>query len=97
MARLRLKKLHYHNVEVKFSDGNLGWPQMAPFDGIIVTAGIAEIPPALLEQLAEGGRLVIPVGEAGNQNLLLVTREQDQFYRTELEPVRFVPLLPGVR
>jgi protein-L-isoaspartate(D-aspartate) O-methyltransferase len=96
-ARERLAALGYERVRVRIGDGNLGWPEAAPFDGIIVTAA-GPIPPALIEQLAADGRLVIPLvapagGAAGNQELTLVTRRPDGSLRREPRlPVRFVPL-----
>ena len=89
-----LARLGYDNVEVTAGDGYRGWPEHAPFDGIIVTAAPDEIPPPLLEQLKPGGRLVIPVGaEHGYQELLLVTVDADGHVQTRsMLPVRFVPL-----
>ena len=89
-----LARLGYDNVEVTAGDGYKGWPEHAPFDGIIVTAAPDEIPPPLLEQLKPGGRLVIPVGaEHGYQELLLVTVDADGHVQTRsMLPVRFVPL-----
>lgn len=92
-ARERLQRLGYTRVQVRTGDGNLGWPEEAPFDGIIVTAA-GPVPPALLEQLAPGGRLVIPIAATDDaQELTVVTRERDDSftYRRKL-PVRFVPL-----
>jgi len=92
-ARERLAALGYAQVTVRAGDGNLGWPEEAPFDGIIVTAA-GPVPPALLEQLAPGGRLVIPVGSTGSdQQLTIITRREDgSLARDEKLPVRFVPL-----
>ena len=89
-----LERLGYDNVTVKAGDGYLGWPEHAPFDGIIVTAAPDEIPPPLLEQLKPDGRLVIPVGaEHGYQELLLVTvNEAGEVQQKSMLPVRFVPL-----
>lgn len=89
-----LARLGYDNVTVRAGDGYAGWPEHAPFDGIIVTAAAAEIPPPLLAQLKPGGRLVIPVGEEhGYQELLLVELdEQGEIRRRSVLPVRFVPL-----
>ncbi|MCC7121199.1 MAG: protein-L-isoaspartate(D-aspartate) O-methyltransferase [Gammaproteobacteria bacterium] len=93
LARERLARLGYTQIAVRAGDGNLGWPDEAPFDGIIVTAA-GPVPPALLEQLAPGGRLVIPVGSTGgDQQLTVITRQADgTFEREEKLPVRFVPL-----
>jgi len=94
-ARERLARDGYRNVHVRCGDGTLGWPEAAPFDGIVVAAGGPEVPASLREQLAIGGRLVIPVGEAvGLQKLLRVTRQSEDRYETEeLGNVRFVPLI----
>ncbi|MGO1233974.1 MAG: protein-L-isoaspartate(D-aspartate) O-methyltransferase [Marinobacter sp.] len=94
-ARERLRKLQVRNVLLKHADGGMGWPERGPFDGIIVTAAPTDVPQELLEQLAEGGVLIAPVGEE-NQVLVEVIRKGDRFERRELEPVRFVPLLAGV-
>lgn len=94
-ARDRLRQLGIRNVMLKHADGGMGWPERGPFDGIIVTAAPMEVPAELLEQLADGGVLVAPVGEE-RQVLVEVIRNGDKFDRRELEPVRFVPLLGGV-
>ncbi len=93
-AAATLKRLEYDNVTVKAGDGYAGWPEHAPFDGIIVTAAAEHIPPPLLEQLKPGGKLVIPVGEhRGYQELLLVEVDaQGQISKRSVLPVRFVPL-----
>jgi protein-L-isoaspartate(D-aspartate) O-methyltransferase len=87
----RLRELGYDNVHVRIGDGFDGWPEQAPFDAVVVTAAPPSIPRPLLDQLAVGGRLVIPVGEA-YQELLLVTRTADGFRRESALPVRFVPM-----
>ena len=94
-ARDRLRQINIRNVMLKHADGGMGWPERGPFDGIIVTAAPMEVPTELLDQLADGGVLVAPVGEK-QQVLVEVIRNGDQFERRELEPVRFVPLLGGV-
>jgi protein-L-isoaspartate(D-aspartate) O-methyltransferase len=94
-ARQRFRQLGYRNVRVQHSDGSWGWPQFQPFDAIIVTAGAAEIPTALLEQLATGGRLVMPLGDQGGQILVCITRTATLYERVDLGPVSFVPLLGG--
>lgn len=94
-ARDRLRKLQMRNVLLKHADGGMGWPERGPFDGIIVTAAPTDVPQELLEQLAEGGVLIAPVGEE-SQVLVEIIRKGDRFERRELEPVRFVPLLAGV-
>ena len=91
-AKELLTKLGYTNIHYRVGDGTLGWPEEAPFDSILVTAAPAKIPASLEEQLAPGGRLIIPVGEMF-QDLYLVTREKDKFHRQKLLPVRFVPLV----
>ena len=96
-TRLRLAALRSPGSpapHLRCGDGSLGWPERAPFDRILVTAGAPGLPPALLRQLAVGGRLVIPVGPAHKQRMVLVVREgPDAFAREELAPFRFVPLL----
>ncbi len=87
-----LKELNYKNVRVKMGDGFLGWPEASPFDGIIVTCAPDKIPPPLLEQLAEGGRLVIPVGKQW-QDLKLVRKINSRIKEEDIIPVRFVPML----
>jgi len=93
----RLQRLGYRNVHVKRGDGYTGWPEQAPFDGIIVTAGAAHVPPPLIEQLKAGGRMVIPVGEPhGEQALLLVEKGVGGRTSTrEVTSVLFVPLIRG--
>jgi protein-L-isoaspartate(D-aspartate) O-methyltransferase len=95
MARTVLAELGYQNVHVRQSDGTLGWPEHAPFDGIVVTAGGPEVPESLKHQLTTGGRLVIPVGtRTWYQELVRVTRIDAVEFDTErLVPVRFVPLI----
>jgi protein-L-isoaspartate(D-aspartate) O-methyltransferase len=95
LARQRFRQLGYRNIRVQHSDGSWGWPQFGPFDAIIVTAGGSEIPPALLEQLNMGGRLVMPIGDRTHQVLVSVTRTATVFERVDLEPVIFVPLVGG--
>ena len=92
-ATARLRTMGISNVECFVGDGTLGWPAAAPFAGILVAAGAANVPPALLEQLADGGRLVIPVGEAQEQMLRVYQRHGAKFAQTNLTPCRFVPLI----
>ncbi len=93
-ATKRLRRLGYHNVVVRNGDGFDGWPARAPFDAIVVTAAPDAIPPPLLDQLAEGGRMIVPVGPAGGpQDLTLVTNDDGKLTRRTLAPVRFVPFL----
>ena len=94
-AKQRLRQLGLRNVRTRHADGGMGWPEAAPYDGIIVTAAPSEIPEELLRQLADGGRLVIPVG-GDKQELTVVTRRGDNFDHRVIEPVYFVPLLAGV-
>ncbi|MDR6985253.1 protein-L-isoaspartate(D-aspartate) O-methyltransferase [Rheinheimera pacifica] len=93
-AKRRLQQLDLHNVSMKHGDGWQGWPSKAPFDSIIVTAAPVEVPVALLQQLTDGGRLVIPVG-LHDQVLRVYQRNGDDFSSTDIEAVRFVPLVPG--
>ncbi len=93
-ATKRLRRLGYDNVAVKNADGFKGWPDRAPFDVIVVTAAPEEIPPPLVDQLADGGRMIIPVGPSTRtQHLTLVTKEDGEVSTRELTPVRFVPFL----
>ncbi len=98
-ARARLARLGYSNVTVRHGDGYAGWPDEAPFDAIVVTAAAESIPPALVDQLAPGGRLVMPVGEQfAYQELALVRKDSGGRLTTQqLLPVRFVPFLRGIR
>ncbi|HEU4403539.1 MAG TPA: protein-L-isoaspartate(D-aspartate) O-methyltransferase [Candidatus Polarisedimenticolia bacterium] len=95
-ARRRLDALGCRNVIVRVGDGHAGWPEEGPFDGILVTAAPGMVPPALIEQLAPGGRLVIPIG-AGDQNLVRLTRTSHGIERETLLPVRFVPMTGATR
>jgi protein-L-isoaspartate(D-aspartate) O-methyltransferase len=96
-AAKRLEELGYGNIEVRIGDGYKGWPEKAPFDGIVVTAAAPRVPQALIDQLKPGGRLVIPVGgEGGAQYLKLLTKRADGGVdEKRVLPVRFVPLVPG--
>lgn len=93
-AKRRLQQLDLHNVAMKHGDGWLGWPTKAPFDCIIVTAAPTQVPQDLLNQLVEGGRLVIPVG-LQEQVLRVYQRQGDTFSSKDIEAVKFVPLVPG--
>jgi len=92
-ARRRLRELGHRNVQVKLSDGSWGWKEHAPYDGIIVTAAPAAVPQSLIEQLAPGGRLVIPVGGPAMQELLLIQNTDKGVVQERLELVNFVPLV----
>ena len=88
--------LKIRNVRSKHDDGSLGWPEHGPFDAIVAAAAPQHVPAELLEQLADGGRLVIPVGrEKGSQELRLIQRQGDEFHTQVLEAVNFVPLYIG--
>jgi protein-L-isoaspartate(D-aspartate) O-methyltransferase len=92
-AQARLEALGIANVRIHVADGTQGWPAGAPYDGIVVTAGAPAAPPLLVEQLAPGGRLVIPIGPLGDQRLVAIERRGDSQVVTDLGPVRFVPLI----
>ena len=91
-AEERLRELQYKNIHVKAGDGYKGWPEHAPFDGIIVTCALDHVPRPLIEQLKEGGRMVIPVGERGAQELYLFEKENGELNRQAVLPVVFVPM-----
>ncbi|HEX4872436.1 MAG TPA: protein-L-isoaspartate(D-aspartate) O-methyltransferase [Nevskiaceae bacterium] len=95
LARQRLQRLGFRNIHFGYADGSLGWAPYAPYDGIVVTAAAREIPQSLLEQLAPGGRLVVPVGPAGSQLLQCVERGPSGPVSRTLASVSFVPLLTG--
>jgi protein-L-isoaspartate(D-aspartate) O-methyltransferase len=94
LARRRLRELQYHYIHFRLSDGSWGWPEHAPYNAILVAAAPADIPAALLDQLAVGGRLVIPVGTA-SQELRLVQRTETGFTSESMDAVNFVPLVTG--
>jgi protein-L-isoaspartate(D-aspartate) O-methyltransferase len=94
-SRHRLRTLKINNVSLRHGDGFEGWASQAPFQGILVAAAPGAVPDALLGQLDEGGRLIIPVGASGRQDLLCITRQGEDFERRLLGPVSFVPLLAG--
>ncbi len=95
-AKRNLRHLRLPNVRLKHADGNLGLPEAAPFDTIIVAAAAPTIPPALLAQLAPAGRLMMPVGRPGDQQLVMVEKRANGLSETRLDLVRFVPLIAGV-
>lgn len=92
----RLETLGYGNVRLALSDGSWGWPEHGPYDGILAAAAPEDVPPSLLEQLADGGRMVLPIG-GEEQKLILITRRGDHFTRKTLEAAKFVPFLPGIQ
>jgi len=92
-ARAALEEIEIRNVTVLVGDGTLGWSAFAPYDAILVSAASPDAPKPLLEQLADGGRLVVPLGDRENQDLTLITRAGDEFRRESLGGVRFVPLV----
>ena len=91
-ATARLKELGYTNVRVRTGDGRQGWPAAAPFDAILVSASPEQVPQPLLDQLAVGGRMILPLGEKSSQNLVLIRRTENGYERTTLLPVAFVPM-----
>ncbi len=91
-AAADLKRLGYTNVYVRTGDGYKGWPEAAPFDAIIVTCAPEKVPPPLIEQLRDGGRMIVPVGPTGAQELILLRKQGVKLERREVLPVRFVPM-----
>lgn len=94
-ARERLKQLEIRNVRFRHGDGAQGWPAHGPYDGILVAAAPHAVPDTLLEQLSPGGRLVVPIGAEGEQELMRFTREESRLKRERLGAVSFVPLIQG--
>ena len=92
-ARKLLDKLHYHNIVMRCSDGTAGWKDESPFDAIIVTAGAPHVPEKLLDQLAEGGRMVVPVGNQHSQDLIKVVKDKKGIIKSNLGGCRFVKLI----
>jgi protein-L-isoaspartate(D-aspartate) O-methyltransferase len=95
-ARVRLRELRAGNARLKHADGQFGLKEAAPFDAIVMAAAATQVPDALVEQLAPGGRLVLPLGTR-EQHLVLVERTPEGIVQRSLDPVRFVPLLPGAQ
>lgn len=93
-AKRRLRLIDLHNIAMKHGDGWQGWASKGPFDAIMVTAAASEVPIDLLQQLVDGGQLIIPIGEQ-TQTLMLITREGERFSQQKIETVKFVPLLAG--
>ncbi len=94
-ATARFRMLGLRNIISKYADGGMGWPERGPFDGIIVTASPRRVSEELIEQLAEGGRMIVPVGVADRQELVLVVKTADGITSEVLEAVKFVPLVGG--
>ncbi|MEQ1630063.1 MAG: protein-L-isoaspartate(D-aspartate) O-methyltransferase [Gallionella sp.] len=94
-AKKQLRELKLRNVTLRYADGCVGLPEIAPFDGIIMAAAAPTLLPALREQLKVGGRMVLPVGNMQEQSLYLIERDAKGFRETKLESVKFVPLLSG--
>ena len=92
MAEATLERLGYRNIHVKAGDGYKGWPEHAPFDCVIVTCAPDHVPKPLTEQLKEGGRMIIPVGPPGNQDLYLLEKQEGELRQQAVSPVRFVPM-----
>lgn len=93
-AKERLEKLGYHNIKIKNGDGYYGWKEYSPYDAIVVTAAADFIPPPLIEQLKDGGKMVIPIGSPFfTQTLVLVEKKDGKIYSQNLMPVRFVPFI----
>jgi protein-L-isoaspartate(D-aspartate) O-methyltransferase len=92
-SRKLFDQLGYHNIVTRYSDGTTGWKDESPFDAIIVTAGAPEIPSALINQLAFGGRMVIPVGDQHSQDLIKLVRDQKEIHQTNMGGCRFVKLV----
>ncbi len=88
-----LDQLGYKNIMIRHGDGYLGWPEHGPFNAIIVTCAATQVPQALQDQLAEGGRMIIPVGEQGVQELILMKKKNGRFRQESVLPVRFVPMI----
>jgi len=96
-AEADLKRLGYTNIHVRAGDGCQGWPEAAPFDAIIVTCAPEKVPPPLVEQLRDCGRMIIPVGPVGNQELVLLRKQGERLEKRAMLPVRFVPMTGGAQ
>lgn len=95
-ARRHLRDARAHNVRVRTADGQLGWPEHAPFDGIVVAAAATHVPQALLDQLAVGGKIIIPLTRQSKQSLHVIERTAQGYVDRKVEDALFVPLLPGL-
>src|SRR5205085_3927009 len=92
-ARESIERAGVNNVSMLMGDGTVGWREYAPYDGILVGAGAPSVPQPLIDQLAEGGRLLIPIGDRETQKLILAQRKDGEIHMSDIAPVRFVPLL----
>jgi protein-L-isoaspartate(D-aspartate) O-methyltransferase len=92
-ARNLLDKLHYHNIVMRCTDGTAGWQEESPFDAIMVTAGAPEVPAKLLDQLVDGGRMIVPVGNQHSQDLIKITKDKRGIHKSNLGGCRFVKLI----
>ena len=92
-TRKLLDRLNYHNIIMRCSDGTTGWQDESPFDAIMVTAGAPEVPEKLLDQLATGGRMIVPVGNQHSQDLIKITKDKDGIHKSNLGGCRFVKLI----
>ena len=95
-ARETIWELKISNIHLQHGDGMLGWKQHAPFNAILVAAAPSFVPEELLKQLADGGRLIIPIGSCDGQKLMLYTKNQNEIIEREIQSVKFVPLLSGI-
>lgn len=95
-ARQRLRALKIYNVQLRLADGSFGWADKGPFDGILAAAAPQQVPPELIGQLAEGGRLVMPIGDDNEQQLMVLDKTPEGLQTSAVEPVKFVPLLSGL-
>ena len=95
LAESTLHRLNYRNVRIRVGDGSQGWAEFAPFDAILVSAATAEMPPALFDQLREGGRMIVPIGPSSTQELQLISKVSGRPEVKILEGCRFVPLVEG--
>jgi protein-L-isoaspartate(D-aspartate) O-methyltransferase len=96
-AEADLKRLGYTNIHVRAGDGSQGWPEAAPFDAVIVTCAPEKVPQPLIDQLRDGGRMIIPIGPMGDQELVLLRKQGEQLEKHAVLPVRFVPMTGGAQ
>ena len=95
-ARKHFRELRALNVRLRHGDGQAGMPEVAPFDAIVITAAATHVPPELLDQLAVGGRMILPMAQKGEQRLCVIERSAHGYTEKKMDVVKFVPLLPGV-